>query len=166
MRTLIIYYSFEGHTERVADILAQKLNAERLRITPQKEITTHGFMKYVWGGKQATMKKAPELMPYTFRADKYETIIIGTPVWAFTMTPPVRSFLQKEKISKKRIALFCTHRGVPGRTLQHMQHMVPDNTVVGTTDFFMLSKQETTIREKACRWAETLLCKEDGTRHT
>jgi len=66
-------------------------------------------MKYFRGGKQIMMKETPKLKPYHIELDTYETIYLGTPVWAFTYTPAIRSFLKQTHLHNKKIILFCTH---------------------------------------------------------
>ena len=61
------------------------------------------------GGRQAVMKSEPELEKLRKDPSKYNTIIIGTPVRAYTYTPAIRTFLKTAKLKEKNIALFCTH---------------------------------------------------------
>jgi multimeric flavodoxin WrbA len=56
------------------------------------------------------MRTKPELQPFDLDPEEYDVIIIGMPVWAFTMTPAVRSFLNKVKLKDKKIGLFSCHR--------------------------------------------------------
>ena len=43
----------------------------------------------------------------------YDRIIIGTPVWAGTFTPPIRSFIEenRNKLEGKKIAAFTSSSG-------------------------------------------------------
>ncbi|HOJ40852.1 MAG TPA: flavodoxin, partial [bacterium] len=41
---------------------------------------------------------------------RYRLAIIGTPVWAFSMASPVRSFLVDYREKLPRVAFFCTLR--------------------------------------------------------
>jgi menaquinone-dependent protoporphyrinogen IX oxidase len=68
-------------------------------------------MKYLRGGKQVMMKETPELEPYQIDLKNHDIIYIGTPVWAFTFTPAIRSFLKHTHLKNKKIVLFCTHEG-------------------------------------------------------
>ena len=114
MRTLVAFYSMEGNTAHVADRIKEAIGADVLRIQPKKEIPSKGPLKFVWGGKSALMGETPELVDYDTDVDSYERIIIGTPVWASTMAPPIRSFCNRHDLSKKHLAAFVCQAGNGG----------------------------------------------------
>jgi len=113
MKTLVVYYSLEGNTEYAAGIIASNIGADTLRVDPVKAYPTGGFKKFFWGGKSAVMAERPKLQPYSFQPEQYERIILGFPVWAGNVTPPVRTFVQDnlETLKDKRIAAFACQSG-------------------------------------------------------
>ncbi len=112
MKKLIVYYSLEGNTEYIADKLSEALGADKLRLTPQKAYANKGFAKFFWGGKSAVMAEKPKLMPYELDND-FEEIIIGFPVWAGNMAPPIRTFVSenKELLKGKKVSAFACQSG-------------------------------------------------------
>ncbi|MBO4422583.1 MAG: flavodoxin [Clostridia bacterium] len=108
MKTAVVYYSMSGHTEATAKKIAALLGADLIKVEPVKAYPDKGFKKFMWGGKSALMGDRPKLLPYGFDADKYDTVVIGTPVWAGTFTPPIRTFISEneEALRTKRIAAF------------------------------------------------------------
>ena len=92
MKTAIIYYSMLGNTEYVVEQIKSCLDdvqdIDVIRIEPQKAYPDKGAMKFFWGGKSAVMGEKPKLVPYEFDVEKYDRIIIGTPVWASNFAPP------------------------------------------------------------------------------
>ena len=98
-----------------------------IRISSVKAYPDSGSSKFFWGGKSAVMKEKPELQPYQFDADKYERIIIATPVWAWTMSPPIRTFIDanRDRIKDKQIGVFvCSGGGgakAVGKIRQYLQ---------------------------------------------
>ena len=156
-KTLIVYYSYEGNCRFVSKILADLLNADIVELKPKKEKQLKGFKKYFWLGKQAKMKETPELEPYSIDFSLYETILIGTPVWAWTMAPAIRTFLKENPFSGKRIALFCTHGGNPGKTFDHIEQMLPGNSFIGYCTFKEPKADALEGVHEACReWAEKI----------
>ena len=101
MKRLIVFYSLEGNTEYIADKIAEKLDADKLKLVPKTQYATKGFKKFFWGGKAAVMAEKPELEPYDADLSAYDEIIIGFPVWAGNITPPVRTFVSENVESLK-----------------------------------------------------------------
>ncbi len=117
MRTAVVYYSMSGNTEFVARMIEDELPADLVPIAPVKEYPSSGFRKFLWGGKGVVMGESPQLQPYEFDASAYDRIIIGTPVWAGSFAPPIRTFAieQREALQGKRIAAFVCSASGKGR---------------------------------------------------
>ena len=112
MKTAIVYYSMSGNTKTVAETISQKLSAELIEIQPVKEYPSKGARKFIWGGMKAVMGEKPKLQPYRFDGD-YDTVIFGTPVWASSFTPPIRTFIEENRdaLKGKRFAVFVCYSG-------------------------------------------------------
>ena len=52
---------------------------------------------------------------------KYDEIIIGSPVWWYSITPPIRTFLMEENLTGKVIRPFATNAGWLGRTFKEIE---------------------------------------------
>ena len=126
MRTAIVYYSMSGNTEFVAEKIAKKLEADVIRIEPVKAYPDKGVKKFFWGGKSAVMGEEPELLPYDFQAEQYDTIIIGTPIWASSFAPPIKTFLSENRnIADKKIAVFtCFSGGGADKAIEKMKKFI------------------------------------------
>ncbi len=113
MKKLIVYYSMLGNTEYAAEKIAEATGADVLRIAPDKAYPDKGAKKFLWGGKSAVFGDKPRLLPYEFKAEEYDLVILGTPVWASNITPPLRTFVcdNKGSLQNKRIAVFTCYSG-------------------------------------------------------
>jgi flavodoxin len=113
MKTLIVYFSLEGNTEYVADMMSKEIGADVLRLIPKKAYHDKGFAKFFWGGKSAVMAEKPELEEYTVDLSQYERIVFGFPVWASNFTPPLRTFIEDNAASLegKNFAAFACQSG-------------------------------------------------------
>ena len=115
-------------------------------------------MKYVWGGRQIVRQKEPELIPFDRKPEDYDLIFIGTPVWAWTFTPALRTFLSTVKLQNKKIALFCCHGGQVGKTFDKIKALLDGNIILGETDFEeSLKKNKENSSNKAIQWAKDIL---------
>ena len=111
MKTIIVYYSLEENTHYAAQKIAENLGADLLRLYPKKAYPNAGFKKFFWGGKSAMMAEKPALEPYVFHADEYERVIIGFPVWAGNVAPPLRTFVSENDLSGKHVSAFACQSG-------------------------------------------------------
>ena len=118
MKTLIVYYSRTGNTKNIAEKIAKELNADIDEI--KEDINRKGFLNYLRSGYQAARKKIIEIKSAK-DPSKYELVIIGTPVWSWTVTPAVRTYLNKNKFNK--VAFFCTCGGQKGKTFEEMEKL-------------------------------------------
>ena len=113
MKTAVVYYSMSGNTAETAKKIADTAGADLVEIRPVKAYPDKGIRKFLWGGKSAVMAETPALQPYDFRAEDYDRIIIGFPVWASNMAPPVRTFVKENgaSLQGRRIAAFACQSG-------------------------------------------------------
>lgn len=110
MKSIIVYYSLEGNTDYAAKLLAGELGADLLRLETKVPYPTDN-KKFFAGGKDATLGIEPELMPYTFNADDYDTVVLATPLWAWTFAPPLKTFISGNPLNGKRLAFMVTSGG-------------------------------------------------------
>ena len=111
MRTVVVYYSMGGNTAWAAERIAEETGAELLRLEPVKAYPDSGFRKFFWGGKSAVMAEKPELKPYSFDPADIDRIVFCFPVWAGTLTPPLRTFIRDNDLGGKRVAAFACQSG-------------------------------------------------------
>lgn len=56
LRILVVYYSFEGNTELIAESIAKEINSDILKLEVVKPISNDSS-KYLVGGKQVLIKE-------------------------------------------------------------------------------------------------------------
>ena len=122
MKTLIVFYSRTGRTRAVAQELARQLGADQEELKEQADRS--GATGYIAAGRDAMLKRPAELLPTACRPADYELVIVGTPVWAFTMTPAIRTWLTREAASLPKVAFLCTQGGSGAeRTMFDMEQL-------------------------------------------
>ncbi|MEA1883346.1 MAG: flavodoxin [Thermotogota bacterium] len=156
-KTLVLYYSYEGHTKKVAEVIAKELSTDIEGVKPIKEMKTKGFGKFLWGGSQVVMKKKPELKPMNVNPDDYDTIFVGTPVWAFTYAPPVKTILESGMLKNKKVAFFYTHEGGEGKTEENAKTVIENNnTYLGGFSCMNVAKDFETLKPKVIQWVKEM----------
>ena len=119
-KCLVVYYSRTGNTRRVAEQVAQGLGCETQELTDAK--SRAGVLGFIKGGFDAARKKGTQIGEVTHDPGDYDLVVLGTPVWAGTMTPAVRTYLDEQKDRLPQVAFFLTTGGSGvERTFRHMQ---------------------------------------------
>ncbi len=135
MKKLVVFYSLDGNTKMMAESVAAAAGADILELKPVKEITRNNFMKILVGGKQAWSKSEPELLPFDVKPEDYDIIFFGTPVWAWTYAPALRTYFRDHKPTGKKVALFYCHGGGPRNFIEKFEEAVEGNEILGSIDF-------------------------------
>ncbi len=158
MKLLVIYYSYEGNTKFIAESIANEIEADLLELKPKNEGRHQGFMKYFWLGKQVIFKEKPELMQFQLNPEDYDFIFIGTPVWAGSYAPPLRTFFETNNLKGKKIALFSCSEGGDMKIMFKMKEALSSNTIIDEHKFIEPLKRDKDNNEvKARNWAKTLI---------
>lgn len=149
MKAVVIYYSLEGNTKLIAEMIAKNIGADIIRLKIQKDIPKEGFKKYLWGGKSVIFKEKPKLLNDKIELDKYDTVIIGTPVWASSFAPPIYSFISENSINNKNIYLFACHGGGGAeKCFSKLKAALKDNNIKGTFDYLEPSRDQIELVNK------------------
>lgn len=156
-KILVAYYSFEGTTELIAQAIAAITQADLLNIKPVNELKSKGFSKYFWGGSQVFMKKTPDLIDFDVDLSQYDQIFVGSPIWAGTYAPPIKSFFKHSALVNKKIYFFYTHDGGPGKVENIAKQAIQArNTYGGSQGFLNVKKNFDANVEIAKMWISTL----------
>lgn len=157
-KILVVMYSFEGNTKLLANKIVELTKGDLLELKPVNELESKGFTKYIWGGKQAVLKKKPKLRDYSLNLEDYTTIYLGTPIWASTFAPPIRTFITEERIENKNLAFFFSHAGGGiKKCVKELEILLPNNKILGSIDLVNpLSKEKDDVYLKLEKWVKDL----------
>lgn len=115
---LVAYYSAQGHTESVANTLADELNADTFVITPTQPYTRED-LNYNNDDSRVSTEHLDEnrhveletITPDNF--DSYDTILIGYPIWWTNAAWVIDDFVTENDFSGKTVIPFCTSASSP-----------------------------------------------------
>jgi|GEM_PF-713647 len=118
-KTLVVYFSKTGNTQKIAFKISIILKADLERII---DLNNRGFCL---GGGEATFGIAAKIKKPKFKAEDYDLVLIGTPIWSWSMTPAIRAYLKKNKGKIKRVAFFVTAGGTkPDKIVKNMEKLL------------------------------------------
>ncbi len=158
-KVLIVYFSLTGNTKQVANIMEEFTNGVVFEIQPDfdySKVQSKAEMGQL-GKQQVNEGFRPELKNTVADIDTYDLIIIGSPVWWYSVTPPVMSFLSQYNLEGKKVAPFCTCGSVAGDFFTQFEDAIPDAEVLNglTLTEAELQKDEES-KEKIKVWLEDL----------
>lgn len=113
-RTLVVYFSAQGHTEAVAEQIAENLDADIFEIVPADEYTsddldwTDDNSRVTREYEDESLRDVQLVSTEVPNWEDYDTIIIGYPIWWGIAAWPVNTFVEANDFSGKTVIPFCT----------------------------------------------------------
>lgn len=128
MKTLVVYFSAEGHTARVAREFAESIGADVFEIVPEEPYTDADIN---WRNPLSRCNKekfGKKDVPVAGRVETfgdYDTIYIGFPIWYGCAPNVVNTFCKDYDWTGKTVKIFATSGGSGiGRTVEKLQPYV------------------------------------------
>ena len=113
-KTLVVYFSAQGHTEEVAHKIAENLGGDTFEIVPKEEYTS-GDLDWTDNNSRVTKEYEDESLRNTELVsttvdnwEEYDTVIIGYPIWWGIAAWPVDTFVKANDFNEKTVIPFCT----------------------------------------------------------
>ncbi|MCL1804167.1 MAG: flavodoxin [Eubacteriaceae bacterium] len=108
MAKIVVYYSMSSNTKKAAEDVAAKIGADlfALEVVEPYPEDFNEVIKVVQDHKKEG--KLPEIaqMP---DLSGYDEVIIGSPNWFGTISPPAEAFIKAGDFAGKTVALLLTH---------------------------------------------------------
>jgi len=90
-------------------MIAGKIGAEIEEI--KDTVDRSGIMGYLISGRDAMKERLTKLEPFQRELSVYDLVIIGTPIWGWNVSVPVRTFVREQEVKFNNVAFFCTMGG-------------------------------------------------------
>lgn len=129
-KTLVVYYSASGNTERVAKNIAEATSAELFEIEPVEPYTdadlnwTNSDSRVSREHDDESLRNVPLKTTEAADWDSYDTVFIGYPIWWGIAAWPVNNFVKENDFSGKTVIPFTTSSssgmGESGALLEEM----------------------------------------------
>lgn len=112
-KILIVYYSRTGNTAQLADEIRQSLELSAVQSDIERLHEQHprrqGIAGFLRSGFGARLGRGTELKPLEHDPSQYDLVVVGSPVWAVSVSVPVRTFLEENRDHLKEVAFFLSH---------------------------------------------------------
>jgi len=135
-KMLIIYYSLTGNTKYIAEQVRKKTGGDVFEIETVKTypaeysaLTEEAKRELQTGDLPAFKKNPPDM-------SSYDLILVGSPVWWYTVSTPVMSFLRQADFAGKKVSAFCTHEGGIGKFFPDFKEQAKNAVVLEGLDLY------------------------------
>jgi flavodoxin len=154
LKSLIVYYTRTGNARFVAETIAAEVGADIEEVIDQKK--RRGILGYLSGGKDAKQGKETEIAPTQKSPAEYDLMIVGTPVWAGRPTPAITTYLKKNSLSGKKVAVFFTQGGKNPQGIEQTKALMPNSNYLGELSIInpLANKEES--EKQISAWCKTL----------
>lgn len=133
-KILVAYYSATGSTKKVAEKIANNLNADIFEIVPE-EIYTSNDLDWTNSNSRVSKEHNDESLrnvklttTTVANWDNYDTILIGYPIWWGIAAWPVNTFVKDNNFDGKTVIPFCTSAS---SSLENSGKLLEDLTKTG-----------------------------------
>ena len=113
-KTLVVYYSASGNTERVAKDIAEAAGADLFEIVPTEVYTsedlnwTNSDSRVSREHDDESLRDVPLTTTEVPNWDSYDTVFVGYPIWWGIAAWPVDTFVKNNDFTGKTVIPFAT----------------------------------------------------------
>lgn len=110
-KELVVYFSWSGNTENVANSIAAQTGADMFRIVPSEPYVDDYNELLDIASEEKRNGARPEIADSMEDLGQYDVIYVGFPNWWGDMPMILYSFFDSYDLSGKTVAPFCTSGG-------------------------------------------------------
>jgi flavodoxin len=153
VKTLVVYYTRTGNSKFAAETIAAELGADIEEVIDLKK--RQGKLAYMSCGRDAMSGKETEIAPTNRNPADYDLIVIAQPVWAWSPTPAIRTYVSKNDLAGKKVALFFGGSNLR-EAVEKTKALMPNSTFVGELAVDEPLKNKEEAEKKIVEWCNTL----------
>jgi flavodoxin len=157
LKSLVVYYTRTGNARFAAETIAAEIGADVQEVIDQKKRS--GILGWLSGGKDAKQGKETQIAPTDKSPADYDLVIVGTPVWAGRPTPAITTYLKKNDLSGKKVAVFFTQGGKKSQGVEQTKALMPNSTYLGELSIINPLGDKEESEKQIASWCKTLTIK-------
>jgi flavodoxin len=154
MKSLVVYYSRTGNAKFVAETAAKELGADLEEIVDLKKRA--GPLGWISAGRAGQTGKETEITATTKTPADYDFITVGTPIWAWSPSAAIRTWLGKNDLSGKKVALFFTMDSNLKQAVEKTKALAPNAIFVGELAVTKALESKEDTAKKIAEWCSAL----------
>ena len=114
-QALVVYFSANGTTKRIAEMLAESIGAKTFEIVP-KQFYTQSDLDWTNENSRSSIEMKdrncrPEIESRVRDLEKYDVVFLGFPIWWYREPSIIDTFVEMHNMNEKIIVPFATSGG-------------------------------------------------------
>jgi len=154
MKSLVVYYSRTGNAKFVAETIAAEMGSDIEEIVDLKK--REGKLGWMSAGRDATGGRETQIKPTTKVPADYDLIIVGTPVWAWRPSAAIKTYMGKNDLSGKKVALFFTMDNALRQAVEKTKALGPNAVFIGELALAKALENKEESAKKIADWCTKL----------
>lgn len=106
-KILVVYFSRMGYAKKIAYDEANKIGAEIIELKAKEK--TENTLGFWWCGRFGMHKWRMKIEDIGIKLDRYDRVIIVSPIWVFNICAPIREFCYKYAKDINNVEYIFTH---------------------------------------------------------
>ena len=134
-KILVAYFSASGVTRKMANKLAVLADADTYEIKPEV-LYSKADLNWMDKNSRSSIEMSnksmrPAIIKEELDLAKYDTILLGFPIWWYVAPTIINTFLESYDFTGKRIVLFATSGGSGfGNTVNELKESAKDAIII------------------------------------
>ena len=130
MKKLFIYYSLSGNGDIVGNELKKK-GYDIYKLILKRNMPKLFIMQILVGGFQALIKYKAKLVNLNIDINKYDKIVIGSPIWNDRLSSPINELLDKINLVNKNVTfILYSGSGKADNAIKRINNEYPNSSII------------------------------------
>ena len=155
MKSLVVYYSRTGNARFVAETVAAEIGADVEEVVDLNK--RRGVLGFIVGGFDARLGRSTKIAPTKKSPLDYDLVVIGTPIWAGRPSPAINTYLKKNDLSGKKVAIFFVKGGEKPQSIEQTKGLMPNSECIGVLSIINALENKEKSEKQIAEWCATLI---------
>jgi flavodoxin len=107
LKILTVYFTRSGNTEKVVKKIHESVEGDLELL--KESISRKGVVGWLKTGGSNAKREVTEINDTQYDPSEYDLVILASPIWAGTISSPMRSYVMKNRDKLDRTAIFLTN---------------------------------------------------------
>ena len=154
--TLVVFYSLTGTTKEIAGRIAEMTGGTLFELETEKSYPASPTL-YLSVWREQKSGKLPELKGIPSDYSSFDVVFVGSPVWMYTLSTPIRAFLSQSDFQGKTVVPFSTQGGNFGDFFTRFEKEARNAEITNAMDFSRSTVRDiSALDEKIAAWLNEL----------